>query len=38
MDFSLIFHPVEKLKRIREDEKGGFGLFFRRYRVRQKPE
>ena len=27
-EFSQIFHPVEKLKRIREDVKPNLGLFF----------
>ena len=27
-EFSQIFHPVEKLKRIKEDVKGNLGLFF----------
>ena len=37
-EFSLIFHPVEKLKIIREDEEGYFWADVRRNRVRQKPE
>ena len=37
-EFSQIFHPVEKLKIIREDEEGYFRAVLRRNRVRQKPE